>query len=83
MSAKPNIPPPLHELEAEVMEGVWDWDQDEVTVRFLDWSTTASLAHLAAIAYGLGMLSGWTVVGMLRRSIRRVTEGPVLVERRN
>jgi predicted transcriptional regulator len=33
MTAKPNIPPPLHELEAEVMEGVWDWDQDEVTVR--------------------------------------------------
>jgi predicted transcriptional regulator len=33
MTAMPNIPPPLHELEAEVMEGVWDWDQDEVTVR--------------------------------------------------
>lgn len=57
------------------------YNQDEVTVRFLNWSTTASLAHLAAVAYGLGMLSGWTVVGMLRRSIRRVTEGPVLVSR--
>jgi predicted transcriptional regulator len=33
MSVKPTIPPPLHELEAEVMEGVWDRDQDEVTVR--------------------------------------------------
>jgi predicted transcriptional regulator len=33
MSAKTNIPPPLHELEAEVMEGVWDSDRDEVTVR--------------------------------------------------
>jgi predicted transcriptional regulator len=33
MNAKPLIPPPLHELEAEVMEGVWDSDQDEVTVR--------------------------------------------------
>jgi predicted transcriptional regulator len=27
------IPPPLHELEAEVMEAVWSWDRDEVTVR--------------------------------------------------
>jgi predicted transcriptional regulator len=33
MSAKTNIPPSLHELEAEVMEAVWDSDQDEVTVR--------------------------------------------------
>jgi predicted transcriptional regulator len=33
MNAKPSIPPPLHELEAEVMEGVWDSGQDEVTVR--------------------------------------------------
>jgi predicted transcriptional regulator len=29
----PDIPPPLHELEAEVMEGVWDAGRDEVTVR--------------------------------------------------
>jgi predicted transcriptional regulator len=33
MSAKANTPPPLHELEAEVMEAVWDSDQDEITVR--------------------------------------------------
>src|SRR3954449_10802887 len=33
MSAKPQIPPPLHELEAAVMEGVWSSGQDEVTVR--------------------------------------------------
>jgi predicted transcriptional regulator len=33
MSAKTNIPPPLHELEAEVMEAVWNSGQDEVTVR--------------------------------------------------
>jgi predicted transcriptional regulator len=33
MSAQTNIPPPLHELEAEVMEGVWDSGEDEVTVR--------------------------------------------------
>jgi predicted transcriptional regulator len=33
MSAKTKIPPPLHELEAEVMEGVWSSGRDEVTVR--------------------------------------------------
>jgi predicted transcriptional regulator len=33
MTAKRKVPPPLHELEAEVMEGVWGSDQDEVTVR--------------------------------------------------
>jgi predicted transcriptional regulator len=31
--ATPKTPPPLHELEAEVMEAVWDLPQDEVTVR--------------------------------------------------
>jgi predicted transcriptional regulator len=33
MNARPNTPPPLHELEAEVMDAVWHWPQDEVTVR--------------------------------------------------
>ncbi len=27
------MPPPLHELETEVMSAVWDADRDEVTVR--------------------------------------------------
>jgi len=33
MSAKETIPPALHELETEVMEGVWNSGRDEVTVR--------------------------------------------------
>jgi predicted transcriptional regulator len=33
MSAMIDIPPPLHELEAEVMEGVWGSGRDEITVR--------------------------------------------------
>jgi predicted transcriptional regulator len=33
MTKQAEIPPPLHELEAEVMEGVWDSGRDEVTVR--------------------------------------------------
>jgi predicted transcriptional regulator len=33
MSPKETIPPALHELETEVMEGVWNSGRDEVTVR--------------------------------------------------
>jgi predicted transcriptional regulator len=33
MSADPNMPPALHELETEVMSAVWEADRDEVTVR--------------------------------------------------
>jgi predicted transcriptional regulator len=33
MSAEPDIPPPLHELEAEVMEQVWASGADAITVR--------------------------------------------------
>jgi len=57
------------------------FNNSEVTVRFLDWSRTATLAQVIGIAYGLGMLSGWTVVGMLRRSLRQVADTPVLVGR--
>ncbi len=32
-AAADNPPPPLHELEAEVMGGVWDFDHEDVTVR--------------------------------------------------
>ena len=39
------------------------YNRDVVTVRFLDWSTTASIAAVAGAAYLLGMVSGWTVVG--------------------
>jgi uncharacterized integral membrane protein len=47
-----------------------------VTARFLNWSLTAPLALMAVAIYLLGMLSGWTVVGFLRRSIRSVTAEP-------
>jgi predicted transcriptional regulator len=32
-AAADSPPPPLHELEAEVMAGVWDFDHGDVTVR--------------------------------------------------
>jgi putative membrane protein len=50
------------------------YNQQPVTVRFLEWSTPTNVALVAFAAYALGMLSGWTVVGMLRRSWDRVVE---------
>jgi len=43
-----------------------------VSVRFLTKSIEAPFAVLAVGIYVLGMVSGWSVVSFLRRSIRRV-----------
>jgi uncharacterized membrane protein YciS (DUF1049 family) len=50
------------------------FNQQEVTLRFLDWSITAHLTTVLGAVFVLGMLSGWTIVGILRRSVYRVTE---------
>ena len=49
-------------------------NHEEVTLRYFDRSLTTPLPVLIAAVYALGMLTGWTVVGFLRRSVRRVTE---------
>ncbi len=49
-------------------------NRDAVSIKFMDWGDSYPLPALLGAAYVLGMLSGWTVVGMVRRSIRRVTE---------
>ncbi|HLJ92446.1 MAG TPA: lipopolysaccharide assembly protein LapA domain-containing protein [Gemmataceae bacterium] len=49
-------------------------NNEAVTLRYLDRSITSSLPVLIAAVYLLGMLSGWTVVGFLKRSLQRVTE---------
>lgn len=49
-------------------------NNQHVELKFLDWSGSYSVAALVGVAYGLGMLSGWSIVGMLRRSLNRVTE---------
>lgn len=51
-------------------------NSQEVELHFLEWKGVYSAAALAGVAYGLGMVSGWSVVGMLRRSLSRVTEDP-------
>ena len=49
-------------------------NDERVTLRFLEWTVTLRLAVLVAASYALGMISGWSVFGFLRRSIRRVTD---------
>jgi hypothetical protein len=50
------------------------FNNEPVAVRFFEWSLTTRLAAVAGVAYLLGMLSGWSVIGMVRRSIDRVTQ---------
>jgi uncharacterized integral membrane protein len=47
-----------------------------VTVDFGTWETTGPVAAVIVAVYLLGMLSGWTVVAFVRRSLRRVGERP-------
>ena len=49
-------------------------NNEEITLRYFDRSLTTTLPVLMAAVYALGMLTGWTVIGFLRRSVRRVTE---------
>lgn len=52
------------------------FNQEEITLRFFDWQTTMNIAAIVGIAFVLGMFGGWSIVGMLRRSIHRVTAAP-------
>jgi uncharacterized integral membrane protein len=49
-------------------------NQADVSVRFWDRSLTTPLALLVGAVYVLGMLTGWTVLGIFRRSLRHMTE---------
>jgi lipopolysaccharide assembly protein A len=48
-----------------------------VTLRYLDRSLSTTMALMIAAVYALGMLTGWAVIGFVRRSVRRVSEVPV------
>ncbi|HBI45242.1 MAG TPA: DUF1049 domain-containing protein [Planctomycetales bacterium] len=55
--------------------GIFAYNNSEaVDVHFLQWGMSTTLAAVAGAGYLLGMLSGWTVVGLFRRSLNRVTE---------
>jgi putative membrane protein len=45
-----------------------------ISVRFLRWAISAPVALVTVAVYLLGMLTGWTVVAYVTRSLRRVSE---------
>jgi uncharacterized membrane protein YciS (DUF1049 family) len=49
-------------------------NQGEVTIKYLNRSESFPLSGVVAVVYVLGMFTGWTVIGLLRRSFRGVTE---------
>ena len=54
--------------------GIFAWqNRATITIQYLDRSVACPLALLISIVYVLGMMSGWTVVGFLRRSVQRVS----------
>jgi uncharacterized membrane protein YciS (DUF1049 family) len=48
-------------------------NSEVVTLRCIDRSVSLPMSYLIGGAYALGMLSGWTVVGIFRHSLRRAT----------
>jgi uncharacterized membrane protein YciS (DUF1049 family) len=52
-------------------------NNEAIALRFFDRDLNLTMAQLVGAVYVLGMLTGWTVVGMLRRSLHRVTQRPV------
>jgi putative membrane protein len=49
-------------------------NREMVTIQYLDRNVSCELSLLIGIVYLLGMLTGWTIVGLLRRSIHRVSQ---------
>ena len=49
-------------------------NQEEITIKFWDSTYTTTVPLLAGALYLLGMFSGWTIIGMVRRSLNRVVE---------
>jgi len=52
-------------------------NQQAVTLQVFGQSYVTNVPLLVAGTYFAGMLSGWTVVGILRRSLNRVTREPL------
>jgi lipopolysaccharide assembly protein A len=51
-------------------------NRGEVTLNYLDRTLKTSVAILIGVTYVLGMITGWTVLGFLRRSIHKVSQAP-------
>jgi uncharacterized integral membrane protein len=54
---------------------IFAWQNHEpVSIHYLDRSVSVPFWLVIAAVYVLGMFTGWSVVGFLKRSFRRVTE---------
>jgi uncharacterized integral membrane protein len=61
-----------------VVIGIFAYQNDEpVTLNFLREHVALHMSLLLLGVYVFGMLSGWTVVGFIKRSFERVTERDV------
>ncbi len=49
-------------------------NNEGIGVRFLNWTIDAPKSLLILASYLLGMLSGWTVIAFVTRSLHRVSE---------
>ena len=55
--------------------GIFAWQNFEpVTIRYWDREVAAPMAAVAGVMYLLGMLTGWSVLGIFRSTLSRVTE---------
>jgi uncharacterized membrane protein YciS (DUF1049 family) len=52
-------------------------NQQEITLQVFGQAYQTNIPLLVGATYLAGMLSGWTVVGILRRSLNRVTREPL------
>jgi uncharacterized membrane protein YciS (DUF1049 family) len=52
-------------------------NQQDVTLTFFKQTIATTVPILVGVTYLAGMLSGWTVVGILRRSLNRVMQEPL------
>jgi uncharacterized integral membrane protein len=48
-------------------------NREPVNLTYLGWNVSCPSALLIVIVYLVGMVSGWTVTGLLWRSLRRVS----------
>lgn len=49
-------------------------NSETITLKYLDRAVDAPLPAVIGAVYLLGMFTGWTVVGIVKRSLRRATE---------
>jgi uncharacterized integral membrane protein len=51
-------------------------NSETITVRYFDRAVSCPAAFLIGAVYLVGMLTGWAVVGVFRRSLRGISNPP-------